>query len=229
MIEVHTMAQDKKDNNAEKGRTPEIPIVYVAAFFIIFIALFYFIVQGGITPPVTSTQNQSQGQNMSGDINSFRDSLMAADSMGVVMNVTDINSSTAKYVYACGAGLSGSWGKLGKNISNLYIYVIDGDSCTSSRPIMTEGNVSNATESKTSAECAAENRDRVAFDIRYGPGYSIFTERTAYIFVDETFVDECSFQLSGQENQPVLTGGNITDTVNITRTTNSTNVTTNSS
>jgi len=180
----------------------DIPLPIVAVVFVAFIVLLYYLYYGGLSP-LPSNSNQT-GTNMSGNIQAFQASLLGSDEMGIMMNVTGLDTNRSRYVYACGAGLAGSWGKLGKNVSNLHIYVIEGDNCTSSSPVVAEGSLSNATESRTSSECAAESAGMVSFDIRYGPGYSIFTDRTAYIFVDENFDQECSFRTSGS-SQPVIT------------------------
>jgi hypothetical protein len=191
----------------------DVPLYVVVAMFVAFVVLFYYVQSGGISP--TPPSNQTQTQNVSGNIESFQASLLASDEMGIMMNVTGLDSNHSRYVYACGAGLAGSWGKLGKNISNLHIYVIEGDNCTYSNPLMSGGSVSNATESRTSADCLAESSARVSFEIMYGPEYSIFTDKRAYIFVDENFEQECSFRTSGSTDS-IITGQD-TLPVNVTQ------------
>ncbi|VVB74104.1 Uncharacterised protein [uncultured archaeon] len=181
----------------------EIPLYAVAAMFVVFVVLFYYVQSGGISTPPSS--NSTPGQNLSGNIEGFQSSLLASDEMAIVMNVTGLESNYSRYVYACGAGLAGSWGKLGKNVSNLHIYVLEGDACTYSNPLMSANTVSNETESRTSADCMAESSAKVAFEIRYGPGYSIFTDRRAYIFVDENFEEECSFRTSDSSGSIITT------------------------
>ena len=178
----------------KKDEAVEIPLYVVVAMFIVFVVLFYYVQSGGIS--ATPSFNQTQGLNMSGNIEGFQASLLASDEMGIVMDVVGLDSNHSRYVYACGAGLAGSWGKLGKDVSKLHIYVMDDSGCTYSNPLMSEGTVSNATESRTAAECMADSASKVSFEVKYGPGYSIFTDRRAYIFVDENFEEECSFRTS---------------------------------
>lgn len=179
----------------KKNEEFDIPLYVVVVMLLAFVVLFYYVRPGGISP-VSPASNQTQSLNMSGNIESFQASLLATDEMSIIMNVTGLDSNHSKYVYACGAGLAGSWGNLGKNISKLYLYVIEGDNCTYSSPTMSENQLSNATSSSTAAGCMTDAANRVSFEITYGPGYSIFTERKAYIFVDEKFDQECSFRTS---------------------------------
>jgi len=187
----------------KKDEAVEIPLYIVAAMFVVFVVLFYYVQSGGISP--TPSFNQTQGPNMSGNIEGFQSSLLASDEMGIVMDVVGLEPNHSRYVYACGAGLAGSWGKLGKDVSRLHIYVIDDSGCTYSNPLMSSGSVSNATESRTSIECMAESSNKVSFEIKYGPGYSIFTDRRAYIFVDENFMEECSFRTSSSAGSVITT------------------------
>ena len=207
---------------AKKGaKSPEAPrktrvtkdMMFLAfALFVVFIVLFWVF---STSKPIDGSNGGPDNTiNYTGNMQEFSESLYNAESVSIVANVTGLEASSSQYVYACGAGLAGSWGKLGKNISMLSIYVIEGDSCTYSSPSLTESQVSNDTFVKTSSECVAEiesaNLDptHVTFYIKYGASYSIFNTKTAFIFVDESFADECSFRIPSSEATSVITSAN---------------------
>jgi len=183
-----------------KKEDKEISIYIFAALFLLFIVLFY-IVQPS-TEPLGMSENKTKEnefiapRNMTG-IDEFAETLIHTEKLAIVMNVTGITMEQARYVYTCGAGLAGSWGKAGRNITNLYIYVIEGENCTTSKPGETDV---NATIVKPTQECIEEFEKIPRFYIRYGPSYSTFTNETASIFVDETFEFECSFELKQSGN-----------------------------
>jgi len=193
------MVEGKKRDSQVKGikESGELPVYLIALLFVAFIVIFAFF-YGQRIPSQPSNQTNQTGTGAA--LEKFLENLQASQELGIVMNISDTNSSHVKYVYACGAGLAGSWGRLGKNISSLNIYVVNETGCIYSNP-----SLQNQTVIKTIDECVSENRNRTFFDIRYGASYSVFTPTVEYIFVDETFTDECSFRAaavySGLGNQ----------------------------
>lgn len=193
----------------------EVPLAVVALAFIILIVLVYFLWSNFLSPTpsgfskVASIPSQ-QGQNMSGNIQTFLVSLNASDDLSILMNVIGLDTNHSQYVYACGAGFAGSWGQIGKNISNLRIYVVDGDNCTFGGPVVKGSSLSNTTESEPASACASAAAKTVSFFIAYGPSYSIFTDTAAYIFVNENFTSGCSFQNSGTVPSTISANNNIT-------------------
>ena len=203
----------KKNSEAPRKTRVSKDMMFLAfALFVVFIVLFWVF---STSKPIDGNTSDSDSTiNYTGNVQEFSESLYNAESISIVANVTGLAASSSQYVYACGAGLAGSWGKLGKNISMLSIYVIEGDSCTYSSPSLTESQVSNDTFVKTSSECMEEiesfNADpgHVTFYIQYGASYSIFKISTAFIFVDESFTDECSFRIPSSEATSVITSAN---------------------
>ncbi len=202
-----------KDQEASRKTRVTKDMMFLAfALFVVFIVLFWVF---STSKPISSDIGKSDNAiNYTGNVQEFSETLYNAESISIVANVTDLDASNSQYVYACGAGLAGSWGKLGKNISMLSVYVIEGDSCTYSSPSLNESQVSNETSVKTASECIAEiesanlNPAHVTFYIRYGASYSIFSVNTAFIFVDESFTDECSFRISSSGKTSVITSAN---------------------
>ncbi len=192
----------------ENKQSKEIPMYIIVGLFVIFILAFYF-TQGSKIPSADKNQSPSGAS-----LQKFSETLQASNELGIVMNVSSAAADQARYLYACGAGLAGSWGKLGKNISNLHIYVVSDSECTYSNPIL-----QNNTITKTPKECVDENANRTYFDIKYGASYSIFTDHVAYLFVDETFEQECKFEVSqstGAETGTVSDNQTIIQAVNQT-------------
>lgn len=198
---VHTKEEketraEKKISASEKSERNRRDLLFLGfALFVVFLVLFW-ILQNSPKPTVQTLPTKKS------NIEDFKVSLLNAESMLIVENVTDLTSGNARYVYACGAGLAGSWGKIGKNISSLYIYVIDGNECTFSSPSITNNELSNESTVTTTEECMnriaemQKNDLAVTFEIRYGPLYSIYETNKAYLFVNEDFTEECSFRLS---------------------------------
>jgi len=190
----------------ETQKSSGVPTYLVAALFIAFIFVFLALYGPKLMQnEQPSNQSQTNNSGSGGLLEQFTASLLEANELGIIMNVTGTESTNARYVYACGAGLAGSWGKLGKNLSGLHIYVFDDTGCTYSNP-----SLQNQTLNKTVADCAAENENQVRFDVRYGASYSIFTKTAAYLFVDETFQDECRFGLPQDESTAGIKATNLT-------------------
>jgi len=177
------------DKSPKKGR--EIPLYAVAALFILFIIGFYLFFPDLIPSDdknTTKIDNQTQ-RTTTREV--FLVNLIESDNLAIVMTVTDTTDSQAALIYNCGVGFSGSWGSMGKNISNLDLYVIEGDKCTYSTP--SQRNLANESTVFTSDECTAAYADSTRFDIRFGPSSTIFTNRSAFVLIDERFGADCSF------------------------------------
>ncbi|MEM3408170.1 MAG: hypothetical protein QXW80_02330 [Candidatus Micrarchaeia archaeon] len=194
--------QGKEKRNFSERRRKDL-LFLGFALLVIFIVLFWILQ----TPPQqvnTETKNKVRG-----NIEQFKESLLNAEGIIIIDKVTGLSSDKAKYIYACGAGLAGSWGKIGKNISNLYTFVIDGEECTYSSPRLINNELSHESTATNTNECIKKIREMqknplyVTFEINYGPLYSIYETHAAYLFVNEDFVEECSFRTS--ETVPTIT------------------------
>jgi len=208
MAENEGKGAKKREKAPKRSRVTKDMMFLAFALFMIFIVLFWVF---STSKPVDGNSGFDSKIDYTGNIQEFSESLYSAESIAIVANVTGIGANLSQYVYACGAGLAGSWGKLGKNISMLSIYVIEGEDCTFSSPKITGSQVSDATSLKSARECMEEvssaNLDptHVSFYIQYGALYSIFNAKTAFIFVNEDFRDECSFRIPSSESTSVLT------------------------
>ncbi|MEM4590177.1 MAG: hypothetical protein QXK21_02840 [Candidatus Micrarchaeia archaeon] len=202
--EVHKDKEQGKEirNFSERRRNDLLFLGF--ALLVIFIVLFWILQ----TPP--QQVNTQTNSTVRGNIEQFKESLLNAEGIIIIDKVTGISSEKAKYVYACGAGLAGSWGKIGKDISNLYTFVIDGEECTYSSPRIINNEISHESTATNTNECIKKIKEMqknplyVTFEINYGPLYSIYETHAAYLFVNEDFVEECSFRTS--ETVPTITG-----------------------
>lgn len=157
----------------------KIAIVSIAIFFFVLLFLFLTAKKEKFKLPINFSNFTA--------LPDFEKTLFETEEIAIVMNATDLPSERARYVYMCGAGLAGSWGKEGKNISKLYNYVIDGENCILGIP------GANLTQMKNTSECIMEYAQVPYFYIAYGPSFSIFTKTTATVFIDESWEGECSY------------------------------------
>ena len=178
------------DKPRKKGK--EIPLYLVAALFILFIIGFYFLYPDLIP---SDDKNNTIDLNNSNQRTTTREAFLAnlieSESLAIVMTITGTTADQAALIYNCGVGFSGSWGSMGKNISNLDLYVINGDVCTYSTPRQTNG--TNKSVELTTDTCTADYADSTRFDIRFGPSSTIFTNRSAFVLIDQQFGADCSF------------------------------------
>jgi len=190
-----------------KSRVSKDMLFLTFAFLIILIVLFYII---STVPQPINIKNQTS-KKFTGSLQEFTESLQNSEKLVIVENVSDITSENARYIYACGAGLAGSWGKIGKNISNLYVYVIEGESCLYSNPKLTDNQIDSEIQ-KTAVQCENEIADfendplAVLFYINYGPSITRFSTKSALIFVDKDFTGECSFRFSETDTSASIVG-----------------------
>jgi len=203
---------ETKEEAPRKMRITKDMLFLAFALFVIFIVLFWVF---STSQPFVPAKNDSTSTiNYTGNVDQFSQSLLNAESMAIVANVTGLTTNDSRYVYACSAGLAGSWGKLGKNISELSIYVIDGDECTFSSPSMSESQISNQSTVRTTKECVDElnlaslKPTQVSFQVQFGSLYTIFSTKTAYIFVNSQFTDECSFRIPTAQDTGTISAGN---------------------
>lgn len=202
--EKHRIASDERKSGTASERRRNDLLFLGFALLVIFIVLFWILQ----TPP--QQVNTQTNSTVRGNIEQFKESLINAEGIIIIDKVTGISSEKARYVYACGAGLAGSWGKIGKDISNLYTFVIDGEECTYSSPRITNNELSHESTATNTNECIKKIKEMqknplyVTFEINYGPLYSIYETHAAYLFVNEDFVEECSFRTS--ETVPTITG-----------------------
>ena len=189
-------SQNKSESRRERKSSRDL-LFLGFALFILFIIFFWI-----LSNPKSASPATSPNPRINGSIQEFKESLINAQTLAIVEDVTSLPSNNTRYVYSCGAGLAGSWGKIGKNISNLYVFVIDGNECTFSSPKLVENQLSNESTVVTKEECMSmikqldENPTHVTFYIQYGPLYSLYYTKTAYLFVNEQFGEECSFRIS---------------------------------
>lgn len=120
-------------------------------------------------------------------LENFLKTLEKSEELAIVKNISGLDEVKAHVVYQCGIDLAGSWGLAGKNISKLYIYVIDGQNCIFGSPLL------NETIEKSTDECVVEFESLPRFYITYGASFSTFTNTTASIYIDESWRKRCSF------------------------------------
>lgn len=180
-------------------------IFIATGLFLLVILLLYIVLGeslgvGSLGKPLgLPGQNLTAPRNLSG-LEEFTATLSAAESLAIVQDVTGTTANQSQIVFSCGAGLAGSWGRLGRNISNLHIYIIDGESCLYSTPVMVNVTGQLYTEKSTS-ECMGTYSALPRFHVSYGPSFSMFTNTTATIYVDENFKGECKFSIPGAKVQ----------------------------
>lgn len=201
--ERHKNVTDERKSGSVSERRRKDLLFLGFALLVVFIVLFWILQ----TPPQQiSTPTNSTTR---GNIEQFKESLINAEGIIIIDKVTSLSSEKARYVYACGAGLAGSWGKIGKNISNLYTFVIDGEECTYSSPRIVNNELSHESTATNTNECIKKIKEMqknplyVTFEINYGPLYSIYETNAAYLFINEEFTEECSFRTS--ETVPTIT------------------------
>ena len=204
---VNDMKSKQDESAGLKSRVSKDLLFLTFAFLIVLLILFYIL---STVPQPINIKNETSTK-FTGSVQDFTLSLQNAEKMIIIENVSDLTSNNSRYVYACGAGLAGSWGKIGKNISNLYVYVIDGDSCLSSTPKLVDNQLESETQ-KTTLQCQNEIADfesdpsAVLFYINYGPSVTRFSTKSALILVDKDFTDECSFRFPETTSVPSITG-----------------------
>ena len=198
ILMAKTNPADKSNPTDKSKKYPELPLYLIAALFVLFIVIFTF-VYGDLLPDQKPPSDENKSVSKTSSKNEFLASILTSDELAIVMTISNIAPSQSQLIYTCGVGFAGSWGALGKNISNLHLYVIEGDNCTYSTPI--PSNKTNLTTVRQASECEAEYREKARFDIRYGPSSTIFTNRSAFVLIDETFGADCSFGIP----QPLLT------------------------
>ncbi|MCS7109317.1 MAG: hypothetical protein NZ903_00785 [Candidatus Micrarchaeota archaeon] len=188
--QIKEKSQKKEDVSFKKSEV----LFLVFSLLIIFIVLFW-IFQNPIEQRKPSFENVSKG-----NIAEFSDSLLYSDGLIIIENVSGLSEDKARYIYACGAGFAGSWGRIGKNISNLYTFVFTEKDCTYSSPMVKDNeilNTSTTTDIESCVEKINEMQERgfVVFDIRYGPNYNIYETKKAYVFINEEGDAYCSFRI----------------------------------
>jgi hypothetical protein len=164
--------------------------IIVAVLAIVFVIIFSYFVSQSETfkKPVIEVP-----RNMSG-YEEFTKTLFYADSLSIVENLTDVPENLRYVVMNCGTGLAKSWTEIGKNISKLYIYVINGNECYFSYPTMV--NVTGKLyEVRNISEC---NYSSPYFYISYGSSFSIFSKNNAIIYVDENYKGGCFFKITNE-------------------------------
>jgi hypothetical protein len=192
--------EEKKNEALEKKN-----FIFIALLAIIFVIIFSYFVSQSETfkKPVIEVP-----RNMSG-YEEFTKNLFYADSLSIVENLTDVPENLRYVVINCGSGLAKSWGDIGKNISKLYIYVINGNECYYSYPTMV--NVTGKLyELRNLSECKYTTP---YFYISYGSSFSIFSKDNAIIYVDENYKGECFFQIKNESM--LMSGTNKTNETNL--------------
>lgn len=175
----------------------------MAGLFLLVILLLYLVLGerlglGSLGKPLgLPSQNITAPRNLSG-LEEFTATLRQTSTLAIVQDVTGTTGNQSQIVFTCGAGLAGSWGRLGRNISNLHIYIIDGEQCLYSNPIFVNTTGQLYSEN-TTADCIAKYTEMPFFYVQYGPSFSMFTNTTATVYVDESFKGECSFKLPEAE------------------------------
>lgn len=180
--------KEEKRGRKEKQQPSDVAIYVLAALFLAFILLFY------MTLPPSDFEEETTitvPKNMS-PLEEFMFTLSESDELAIVENITGAAGKQSQYVFVCGAGLAGSWGRLGRNLSTLHMYIIENENCIYSNPILVN-ETGELFVTRTVPECIAEYENMPYFYIQYGPSFSVFTNSTAHIHIDETFEYECSF------------------------------------
>jgi hypothetical protein len=179
-----------------KGKAEEIieqkNFIIVALLVIAFIFIFAYFISSSETfkkSEIKLSQNSEYEE--------FKKVLLASDSLTIIENLTDVPESRRYLVINCGTGLARSWGSIGKNISKLSIYVINGNECYYSYPTMI--NVTGKLyELRNLSECRYSSP---YFYISYGQPSSVFTNDSATIYVDESYGGECFFALANESTE----------------------------
>jgi hypothetical protein len=107
----------------------------------------------------------------------FDSIVLGAQRISVIMNITGENENGSRVVMQCGVEISGSMGRLGKNVSN---YVFDGGTC-----------VTPEVNTVPISDCSKAMND-FYFIIGYGPDVTRYYDRHAEIEVSEQFTLGCN-------------------------------------
>ena len=172
---------------------PAVLAVLFAAFFSLLLPGCAFLAQ----PPQENTTNQTHDYRIYGDPSLFFDSMSKSRNFSVVMDITSAQGEKNQYVFLCGTGIITSWVGLGKNVSYLANYVIDGDSCIKGIPTM------NETINTTAAACTEEFTQHPYAQVSYGQPESYFSNSSWKMIVDEEYMrkSECGFSQSQSTGQ----------------------------
>jgi hypothetical protein len=216
MKEMKHEKQHRGIESTSKGTKKVTPwhdnLYIVAALFLVVIILLYAVLgerlEGGQwskpLQPAYNLTNLTAPRNLTG-FEQFKIALESTDTLAIVQDVTDLTANQSRIVFTCGAALAGSWGGLGRNISNLHMYVIEGDSCLYSSPTFVN-ETGKLYDERTRAQCVAEYTKVPYFYIKYGPSFSVFTNTTATIYIDENFKGRCAFGVSEERPQGEIRG-----------------------
>jgi hypothetical protein len=184
-----------------KGKPWHDSLYIVAGLFVLFMIL--YIAMRGQGPLTNSNQSQNSSlkapRNMTG-LEEFKLTLQKTGEIAVVQNFTGISGNQSQSVAMCAAGLAGSWGEIGGELSKLHIYAIEEGRCLYSTPILVNATGKLYVE-KTIDQCVSEYKNMPYFYVSYGPSFSIFTSTSAEIYVDETFKGDCIFGIPEDTTQ----------------------------
>lgn len=170
--------------------------MHPAVLAVLFAAFFSILLSGCalLTPPLQqgNTTNNTHDYRIYGDPSVFFDSMSKSSDFSVVMDITDAQGDKNPYVFLCGTGIVTSWVGLGKNVSYLTNYVIDGDSCIKGTPTL------NETINTTASACAEEFMQHPYAQVSYGQPESYFSNLSWKMIVNEEYMQrsECGFSQS---------------------------------
>ena len=167
---------------------PAVLAALFAAFFSLLLPGCVFLTQ----PPQENATNSTHDYRIYGDPSVFFDSMSKSRDFSIIMDITDAQGDKNQYVFLCGTGIVASWVELGKNISHLTNYVIDGDSCIKGVPTL------NETINTTTQACREEFIQYPYAQVSYGQPESYFSNSSWNMIVDEEYMkrSECGFSQS---------------------------------
>ena len=132
---------------------------------------------------ISETNKTNQTNEIKFELEKFLDNLKEAESLAIVENLTKCNQNEKVLIMTCGVGLAQGWGESGKNISKLWIYVIENGNCS-------YGSVGEI-ENNTADFCYEMYKDDVMFYLTCGPSSTIFEEKKANVLIDKSFEKKC--------------------------------------
>jgi len=137
-----------------------------------------------------ANESNSSGLGIFGNPDVFFATLSNSERFAVVMNTTNAQGDESQALYICGAGMAQSWGAIGKNVSYMANYVLQGDICIKGVP------GENSTTASNADACVAEYSSIPYVMISYGRPASYFSNTSWEISVNMDYVNQsqCGFQ-----------------------------------
>jgi len=144
-------------------------------------------------PPMNET-NTTHEYKVFGDPSVFFASLSKSKNISLIMDLTNTEGEDRQAVIACLIGVAKSWGELGKNVSFMTNYAIEGDTCLKGVP-----GINETTATSTSACVAEYTTPGIPYvAVSYGQPESYFSNSSWRIIVNKEYmkISDCGFKAS---------------------------------